>query len=196
MNHVNPTKDKTEITEVVGGIKVITSEFKVKVPIYEEEVVKRPVFIDTPVQVPTELKEALQEMAQALSIGIMEQVTKIVKEELAKAIDERISTIKAPRIVEELQVVYKEVPVERAVITDVEIERPIFVNKPIINPIMKDVEVVNAVIVDQAVTNAVISDIRVTNAIIKDVEVERAVIREKVIEVIHKQCMDEKGNPL
>jgi len=51
-------------------------------------------------------------------------------------------------------------------------------------------------VIDKAVINAVVNEVMVTNAIIKDVEVERAVVREKVVNVIHKQCFDSKGNPL
>jgi len=183
-------------TEVIGGFKLIQTEVKVKspvfedypvkVPVFQNVEVKVPVFVDEPIKVPTGLEETINALTLSIAEKILNKVQAGLKEAMDKAIDERIKEIKYPKLVEELKVNY----------VDVQVDRPVFKNVEVINPIRKDVEVTNAIIIDKPVLNAVIEDIRVTNAIIKDVEVERAVVREKTIEVIHKQCLDSKGNPL
>lgn len=185
-----------QVTEIIGGIKLVTSEVEVKVPVFKDYEVKQPVFVPEQVNVPMGWDRVTNAIALELSEKITAKILELVQARLDLAIKDRLDTVRVPKVVEELNVTYKDVAVDRPVFTDVTVDRPIFKDKTIINPVTKDVEVVNALIIDRPVINAVIEDIRVTNAIIKDVEVERAVIREKVIEVVHKNCLDSKGNPL
>jgi hypothetical protein len=197
MEQSNPQKSNGQkVTEVVGGIRLVTQDYVVKVPVFEDEVVKRPVFQAEEIKVPTGWDRVTNALALEICQNILKQLEPAIISKIDAAIKGRIDTIKVPKIVEEVKVVYKDVPVERAVITDVPVERAIFKDKTIINPVTKDVEVVNALIIDKPVINAVVQDVKVNNAVITDVDVERAVIREKIVEVTHKQCHCEHGKPL
>lgn len=192
----NGSKNGVEVTEIIGGIKLITSEVNVQVPVFVEVPIDKPVYVAKEIEIPTGWDRVINALALELCDKIITHVTAQINTKLDAAIRGRLDTITVPKIVEELNVTYKDVAVERPVFTDVAIDRPVFKDKTIINPVTKDVEVINALIIDKPVLNAVINDIRVTNAIIKDVEVERAVIREKVVEVVHKNCIDASGNPI
>jgi hypothetical protein len=196
LQQTNGGGNKVQVTEIIGGVKLVTQEFNVKVPVFEDVVVKVPKFVDEQVSIPVGYDKVINALALELSTKVLEQVENLIKTKLNQAIDERISTIKTPKIVEELIIKNKEVEVEKPIYKTVEIERPIFVDKEIINPVTKDVEIINAIIIDKPVVNCTINDVHVTNAIIKDVEVERAVIREKVVDVIHPRYLDLKGNPV
>ena len=196
MEQTNPTKKPTTIHEVMGSVKIVESEFAVKVPIFEDEVVKRAVFVDEQIKVPVGFDKVINLLAIELSDQILAKLMAKLDEKLASAIDTRLTEIKYPKLIEELKVTEIPVTVDKPVYKDVEISRPVYIDKEIINPVTKDVEVVNAVIIDKPVLNCIVEDIRVTNAIIKDVEVERAVVREKIVEVIHKTCLDAHGKPI
>jgi hypothetical protein len=196
MEQTNPSKPATKIKEIVAGINLVECDYRVKVPVFEDEVVKRAVFVDEQVKVPVGFDKIVNALALDISEKIIQNVIAKLDERLEKAIESRLTEIKYPKLVEELKVTQVPVNVDKPVYVDVEVKRPVFVDHEVINPVKKDVEVVNAIIIDKPVMNCIVEDIRVTNAIIKDVEVERAVIREKVVEVIHKQCLDAKGNPL
>lgn len=192
----NGSSTGVQVTEIIGGIKLVTSEVEVKVPVFVDYEVKQPVFVAEQVNVPTGWDRVTNAIALELAEKVTNKVLELVQARLDLAIKDRIDTVRVPKVVEELNVTYKDIAVDRPVFTDVTVDRPVFKDKVIINPVTKDVEVVNALIIDKPVINAVIDDIRVTNAIIKDVEVERAVIREKVVEVFHKNCICQHGNPL
>ena len=196
MEQRNTLHDRVKEVEVVSGIKVIQTEYSVKVPVFEEVIVERPVFKDKQIEIPAGFDRVINAISLELADKITANVLAKVDDLLQKAIQDRLTSITYPKLIEEVKVNYIPVSVEKPIFKDVEVERPIFIDKPIINPIPKDVEVTNAVIIDRPVINAMIEDVRVTNAIIKDVEVERAVVREKVVEVIHKTCLDSKGNRL
>lgn len=181
MEQSNPQKSNGQkVTEVVGGIRLVTQDYVVKVPVFEEEVVKQPIFVAEEIKVPTGWDRVTNAIALELSEKITAKVLELVDAKLAIAIKDRIDTIKVPKIIEEVKIVYKDVPVERAVITDVPVERAVFKDKIIINPVTKDVEIINALIIDKPVVNAIIEDVHVKNAVIKDIEVERAIIRDRV----------------
>ena len=192
----NSVKSKTELTEIIGGFKLITQEVEVKVPVFVEQEVKVPKFVDQQIQIPTGFDKVVNLLAIELSEKVVQHVIAKLDERLEKAIETRLKEISYPKLVEKVTVTEVPISVDRAVFKDVTVERPIFVDKEVINPVRKDVEYVNAVIIDKPVINAVIEDIRVTNAIVKDVEVERAIIREKTIDVIHKNCFSADGKPL
>lgn len=196
MNQTNPQQKADAIYEVIGAIKLIKSEYQVKVPVFKDVEVERPIFKDKQIEIPVGFDKIINALALDLAEKAVQHVIVKLDERLEKAIDSRVKEIVYPKLVEKLHITEVPVNVEKPVYKDVEIERPVFVDKEVINPVRKDVEVVNAVIIDKPVINAVIEDIRVTNAIVKDVEVERAVIREKTIDVVHKNCFDAKGNAL
>lgn len=180
---------------VIGSIKLQEIPYKVKSPIFEDVIVKVPVFQNEPIKVPVGFDTIVNQLALDITNAVLKQVESIVREKLDKAIDERISTIRVPKVVEDLVIKNKEVEVERVLYRDVEVQRPKFVDKEVINPVLINKEVVNAVVIDKTVVNAIIKDVNLTNAIIKDVEVDRAIIREKVIDVIHPRYLKLNGEP-
>jgi hypothetical protein len=182
--------------EIIAGIKLVETQVRVSVPVFEDYKVDKPVFVERQIEIPKGFDIVINALALDISDKVMASILKKLDEKLAQAIDARLTEIKVPKIIEELQVKYKDVEVDRPVFKDVDISRPTYVDKEIINPIIKDVEVTNCIPIDKPVVNAIVNEVHVTNAIIKDVEVERAVIREKVIDVIHKNCFDSKGNAL
>lgn len=196
MNQTNPAPDKTKEIQIVAGLKVVETEYRVQSPVFEEVIVKVPKFIDEPVKVPSGIDDLIETLTEQISKKVLDKIELQIGGRLDKVIDQRIKEIKVPKIIEELTINTREVEIEKPVYREVEITKPIYKEVEIINPIMKNQEIINAVIVDQTVINAIIKDIPMTNAIIKDVEVERAVIREKVVDVIHPRYLDLKGNPV
>jgi len=195
MNQVNPPPSEVKETVVIGSIRLQEIPFKVKSPVFEDIVISRPTFVDKPIEVPVGFDEIANELTERIAKKILDKIELTIGARLDKAIDERISSIKSPKIIEEVHVTYKDIELERPTFVDIEISRPTYVDREVINPILKDVSVVNAKIEDVTVINAVITDQKITNAIIKDVEVERAVIREKVVDVIHPRYLNLKGEP-
>lgn len=196
MEQRNQQENRVVEREIIAGIKLVETQVRVNVPVFEDYPVKRPVFQDEVIKIPTGYDTVINALTLDISDKILANVLKKLDEKLASAIDERIKEIKVPKITEELVVKYKDVEVEKPVFKDVDVSRPNYIDKEVTNPILKDVEVINAIPIDKTVINAIVKDVQVTNAIIRDVEVERAIIREKVIDVIHKNCFDEKGNAL
>ena len=196
MEQINPAKNPTTITEVVGHVKIVESDLEVLRPVFKDVDIDRPVFKDKQIDVPVGFDKIVNLLASEISEKIIRNVLAKLDERLENAISTRVTSITYPKMIEELMVTKKDVTVDNPVYKDVVVERPVFVDKEVINPVRKDVEVINAVIIDKPVFNAVVEDVRVTNAIVKDVEVERAVIREKTIDVIHKNCFSADGKPL
>jgi len=196
MNQSNPQEGKTKEINVVAGLKVIETEYRVKSAVFEDEIVKRPIFVEEKVKVPTGWDSVINELALEISKAVIAIVESSTNKQL-KLLEDKIASLRNVKTEEEVVLKTKEVEVEKPVYknVDVEITRPVYVDKEVINPILKNVDVTNAIVIDKAVTNAVITDVRVTNSIIKDVEVERAVIREKVIDVIHPRYLNMKGEP-
>jgi len=195
MQQVNPALDKVKEIQIVAGLKVIETEYRVKVPVFEDVHIDRPVFVDKKIELPVGFEAIANEMALKIADRVMDNILLVIDARLDRAIDQRIKEITYPKLVEELKVTIKEVDVEKPVYIDVEVQRPVFKDYEVINPVRKDVEVINAVIADKTVINAIIKDVQMTNAIIKDVEVERAIIREKVVDVIHPRYLNMKGEP-
>lgn len=195
MEHINPKGGNVKEMMVISGLKVVEVEYKVQSPVFEDIVVKVPKFVDEEIKVPVGFDALANKLSAIISDQIMDKLLSKIDEVLEKAIDERISTIKAPHIVEEIITKTKEVEVEKPIFKDVEVIRPVFKEEEIIKPIMKFQEITNAVIKDKEVVNAIVVDQKVTNAIITDVDVERAVIRERVIDVIHPRYLNLQGEP-
>lgn len=197
MQQINPTTDnKVQEVEILAGIKLVRTEVRVQTPVFEEVTIQKPKFEEVVVKVPVGFDKVANDMALEISKTVLALVETQLNQKLDRIIDDKLASLKNVKIVEEVTVNHRDVEVERPVYKDVEVSVPKFVDKEVINPVLKDVTVTNAILVDKAVTNAIVQDVRVTNAIITDVEVERAVIREKVIEVLHKTCLDQNGNPL
>lgn len=194
-NQVNPAPSEVRETNIVGSVRLMEIPFKVQVPVFENVTVKVPVFVDEQIKLPVGFEQMADEIALKMADKLMDKVLIVINARLDHAIDQRIKEIRYPKLVEELNVIRKDVQVEHPVFTDVKVDRPVFVDYEIKNPVVKDVEVINAVIADKTVINAVITDQKITNAIIKDVEVERAIIREKVIDVIHPRYLKPNGEP-
>jgi len=193
MQQTNPAPNEIKESVIVGSIKLQQIPFKVQVPVFDDVHIDRPVFTDKKIEIPVGFDTIVNELALKIADRIMDKVEIVLGARLDKAITERIKEIKSPKIVEELNIIHKDVSVERPIFTDVKVDRPVFKDYEIKNPIVKDVEVINAVIADRTVINAIITDQKITNAIIKDVEVERAIIREKVIDVIHPRYLKPNG---
>ena len=195
MNQSNPPPSEVKETLVVGSIRLQEVPFKVKSPIFEDVVIQRPIFVDKQIEVPVGVDNLVDSLVEIVSKRLLEKIELIIGARLDKAIDERISSIKSPKIIEEVTITYKDVTLDRPIFKDVEVSRPSFKDIEVLNPIIKDVQVLNAKIEDVTVINAVITDQKITNAIIKDVAVERAVIREKVVDVVHPRYLNLKGDP-
>lgn len=196
MEQRNQQENRVIEREIIAGIKLVETQVKVNVPVFEDYKVDKPVFVERQIEIPKGFDIVINALALDISDKVISHVLRQLDEKLAQAIDESIKEIKVPKIIEELVIKYKDIEVERPIFKDVEVSRPTYVDKEVINPIIKDVEVTNCIPIDKPVINAIINEVHVTNALIKDVEVERAVIREKVIDVIHKNCFDTKGNAL
>ncbi len=195
MLQTNPPDGKTKEIQVVAGLKVVETEYRVKSAVFEEEIVKRPKFVDEEIKIPVGFEKVVNHLASEISKVVISMIDEYTVAQL-KLVEEKIMELKNLKTEETVVFKTKDVEVERPVFKDVLVDKVVFVDKEVINPVLKDVEVINPIIIDKKVVNSIISDIRVTNAIIKDVEVERAVIREKIIDVVHKNCYDPKGNPL
>ena len=195
MQQHNPPQDKVKEIQIVAGLKVVETEYRVKVPVFDEVHIDKPIFKDKEIEIPVGWDKVINELTLKIADSVMSNLELVIGARLDRAIDQRIKEITYPKLVEELKVSYKDVAVDRPVFTDVSVDRPIFKDYEIKNPVVKDVEVINAVIADKTVINAVIVDKQMTNAIIKDVEIERAIIREKVIDVIHPRYLKLNGDP-
>jgi len=196
MNQTNPPPSEVKEVTINSSLKLVEIPYKVKVPVFEDVEVKKAVFVDEQVIRPLGIEKLIVELVDEAVSKLFNKIDLTLIARLDAAIDTRIKEIKYPKLVEEVTVTHKSVEVERPVFKDVEVSRPTFKDVEVINPIIKNVEVVNAVVVDQTVINADIKDIKVTNAIITDVPVDRAVIREQIVNVTHKMCHDQNGNPL
>lgn len=195
MQQVNPPQDtKVQEIEILSGIKLIRTELRIQVPVYEEVTIQKPVFIEEKVKIPIGLDELVNSLALEISKSALIIIEMAMTKQL-KLLEDKLSQLSNIKTEEKIIIKTKEVEIDKPVYIDkpIEISRPIYMDKEVINPVLKDSEIVNAIIIDKAVTNAVVTDIRVTNAIIKDVEVERAIIREKVVDVIHPRYLNLKG---
>lgn len=188
----NNIHDRTKETEVVSGLKIITSEYKVKVPVFENFNVKVPIFIEEKIKVPVGGEKLIEEIASSISKSIMLKVDNYIND-INKKIDEKFKELKSTRIVEEIIITHKDVEIEKPVFKEIQITKPVYIDKEVINPVLKNVSVINAIITDKPVINAVITDVKINNAIIKDIEVEKAVIREKIVDVIHPRYLNLNG---
>ena len=113
MEQRNQQENRVVEREIIAGIKLVETQVKVNVPVFEDYIVKKPVFVDEPIKIPTGYDTVINALALEISDKIMVNVLKQLDEKLSKAIDSRISEIKSPKIVEELVIKYKDVELER-----------------------------------------------------------------------------------
>lgn len=194
MHQEQPVINETKETLVIGSIRLMETPYKVRVPVFEDITIERPTFVEKKVEIPVGFSEVINQLALELSKAVLDITMQGMKKQV-DMLEKKVAELSNVKTEEKLVITEKPVEIEKPVYKDklIEVDKVVYVNKEVINPVLKDTEVVNAIIIDKAVTNAVVTDVRVTNAIIKDVEVERAIIREKVIEVIHKTCLNEQG---
>ena len=149
-------------------ISIVERPYKVDKPVFIPYEVKQPVFVDKQVDVPVGFDKVISDMADKLFIQLKTKLAEYVDGELSRAITTRIKEIEVPHIIEkhEIQIVYK----------DVHIDRPIIKDMPMVNAIITDKQVINAIVTDVPVANAVVYDINVTNAVIKNVPVKNFVL--------------------
>lgn len=189
MNTGIQTGNSVKEREVVAGIKVIESEYRVQRPVFEDVKIERPVFTNKQVEVPSGFEKVIVQIADE----ICDKVIESVNQKLSKAIDLRIKEIELPKIVYREEV--KTVSVEKPVYKEVVIDRVTYKDKEVINPVLIDVPVNNAIVKDVEVTNAVLKDRVVINPIFTDVEIDKPKYVTKEITVIHPKYIDMKGNP-
>jgi len=183
--------------QVVAGIQVVESVYKVERPVYEDVVVQVPKFVDKQVELPVGWDKLIQELTQDIANSLIDKCLAAIDKRLDAAINDRIKQIEVPKIIERevVNVIKKDIEVTNAVIKD----------KPVTNAVIKDVEVKNAVVKDITVLNAVVEDVPIKNAVIEDVHVNRAIITEvpvvnakikdKVIEAISIKWVKPDGSP-
>lgn len=195
MQQTNPPPSEVKESVVVGSIRLQEHPYRVKVPVFEEVVVKTPRFVDQVVEVPVGVEALVEQLVSDGVKKVLDKIELMIGARLDAAIDHRIKEIKSPKIIEEVRVVYKEVLIDKPTFKDVEVSRPIYVDKEILNPIIKDVPVINAKIEDVNVVNAVIQDRVVINPKFEDVVIHRPKFVDKEVTVISLKYVDMKGNP-
>ena len=174
--------------EVVAGINVIKTDYKVKRPVFEDVKIERPIWTDRQVERPVGIEKVIISLAD----DITKKVLELVDERIGKAIDARLRTVEVPEIVYREK--FKDVTIDRVSYNDVVVDRAKLVDKEIINPVLVDREIINPVVSDVEVVNAIVKDKVVVNAILEDVVVQKPKYIEKTIHAIHVKYVDPKGN--
>lgn len=175
--------------EVVAGIKVITQEYRVMKPIFDEVVVQRPTFVDKQIEIPVGLDKVLVELADQITAKVL----KLVDEKLEKAITARIKEVELPKITYKEEI--KTIQVDKVNYKDVTLDRPILKDREVINPILVDRNVTNPVFVDVDVDRPVFKDRVVPLPIFEEVIIQKPKYVEKEVTVISLKYVDPKGNP-
>ena len=175
--------------EVVAGIKVIESVYRVDKPIFQDVKVDRAIFVDKQVDVPVGMEKVI--------IAITNEIVTKVLEKIDAALIARLKQIEVPKIIykEEVNIITKDVQVNNAIITDVLVNNAVLQDYVIKNVILEDVAVLNPVLVDTIVVNAILKERIIINPIFEDVVIQRPKFVEKEIVVIHPKYIDMKGNP-
>ena len=184
---------KTNEREVIAGIKVIETEYRITKPIFEEIKVDRPIFVDKRIEIPVGWDRVINELALEISSKILEKVESTLAAKLDKAIDTRIRQIEVPTIIYKTE--ERIINVDKPVYKDVSIERPIYTDKEIINPILVDKNIVNPVFEDVPVERPVFKDRIVIQPKFEEVIIHKPKFVDKEITVIHPKYIDMKGNP-
>ena len=182
---------KTTQREIIAGVRVLESEYKVQRPVFEDVKIERPVYVDKKVERPVGMSAVIDSIVEEISTALVEKCLNKLDDKLVAAIDKRVREIEVPKIVyvEEVRTIDK--------------------------PVFRDVDVINPVLVDREVLNPVLTNVEVKNAVIKDVEVEKPVYKERIViqpkfeevviqkpkwvdkevTAIHIKYVDPKGNP-
>lgn len=165
----------------IGSEKIIATPYRVEVPVFVEKKVVNPILVDKQVEVPVGMERVVNDIAEMIKEAVLDKVEKELTRRIDLAVGERIREIEAPRIVfkEEVNVIYKDVMIDRAVIKDVAVTNAIITDKEVVNAVVRNVPVVNAVIEDIEVTNAIIKDVQVQNIIVNDHKVSQVSFKQE-----------------
>ena len=185
----NPNNGNGKTREIVAGIKVIESEYRVQRPVFEDVKVDRVCYVDKQVEVPVGLEKVCVQLADE----IFSKVLALVDGKLEKAISARIKEIEFPKITYKEEV--KTIEVEKVVLKDVEVLNPKLKDVEVLNPILVDKKVVNPVFIDAEVERPIFKDRVIINPTFEDVIITKPKYIEKEIVVIHPKYIDMKGNP-
>lgn len=183
--------------EVIAGIKIIESEYRVSKPIYEEKIVSVPKYVERQVEIPSGIEHMVIALAESIAVKTLDKCLSLLDEKLAKAIEERVKEIVVPKITykEELNIITKDVPVTNAVITDKQVINAIINDKDIINPILIDKKMINPIFKDVVIERPTYQDRIVINPKFEDIVIQKPKFVEKEIVVIHPKYIDMQGNP-
>lgn len=188
---ISPKKGTEKEQRVIGSVRIVESEVRVQVPVFEDVKIVRPIFVEETVKVPVGY--------EAVMASCAEEISKLVIAKVEKALDNMIAVkmkeLKATKLVEEIVIKHKDVIVERPIFKDVTVDRVSYRDKEILNPVLVDKPIVNAIITDKEVTNAILKDKVVVNPIYEDVIITRPKFVEKEVTAIHLKYVDPKGNP-
>ena len=192
-NNISPVTERN----VIAGLKVIETEYRVLRPAFEEVKIDRPVYVDKQIDVPVGFENVLKYFADQIAQKAAEKCVEIITGRLDKAIDARIKEIELPKITykEELHVTQIDKEVVNAVIRDQEVINSVIRNQEVINAVIIDKPVVNAVIEDVKMQNAVIEDVFVKNAVVTEVPVVNAKIRDIIVEAVNIKWLKPDGTP-
>jgi hypothetical protein len=189
MDHQKPEQQASEY-KVVSGIRVVEETVEIQKPVFRDVDVERPNYVDKEVEIP---KLDLEKVAQSIADLAMSHILSKLEAKLDQAIKGRLDTIEVPKIVEKVNIVDRDVVVERPVFRDVEVTNAVVKDVTVNNAVVKDVPVTNAVIKDMEVTNAILQDKVVINPVFKDIEIDRPFYKDKEIVCIHPKYIDLQG---
>src|SRR3990167_8157976 len=104
---------KTHETEIISGIKVIESEYRVERPVFEDVKIQRAVFEEKKINIPVGFEEVASEIAEVVAKKIVEKMTERFDQILDKVITNRVKEVEVPKIIhrEEVNVIKKDVEV-------------------------------------------------------------------------------------
>lgn len=183
--------------EVIAGIKIIESEYRIQKPIFEDVKVDRPVYVDKPIEIPTGIRDMVTELARVIAQEITGKLIDQIDSRLEAAIKDRVKEIEVPKITykEELNVITKDIHVINAVIEDRHVINAYITDKEVINPILIDKKIINPIFEDVEIERPIYKDRIVIAPKFEEVVVAKPRFVEKEIVVIHPKYIDMKGNP-
>ena len=101
MLQTNPPQDtKVKEIDIIAGIKLVETEYQVRVPVFVDTPVDKPVFKDKEIEIPVGWDKVIDKVAERIVSGIMDNITLVIGARLDAAIDSRIKEIKYPKLIE------------------------------------------------------------------------------------------------
>lgn len=195
MEHMKPeTQDKEY--KIVSSIKVVEEEIEIKRPTFVDIVVERPIFHEKQVDIPVGLESLVEKLAISLAETAISHVVNSLEKKLDQAIDKRLTEVQVPKIIEQVNIVTRDVFVDKPIFKEVEVQRAVVKDVEVLNAVVKDVLVNNAIVNDIEVNNPVFKDVTVINPVFKDITIDRPVYVDKEIIAIHPKYIDLQGREL